>query len=140
MPPQQSSPKMIFVFLFCALLVLIDPTGGAAAEEPPFNVVRLVVGTDVQEREPIGVADVFPAGTQTVCCFLEARDVTQATEIEMVWYFGDEEVARVPLTIGAGPRWRTYSRKHVGDWQGNWKVYLQDATGQILGTVQFMIE
>ena len=140
MPPQLNSQQMIFVFLLCALLVLSTPIVGATAEEPPFNVARLVVGTDVQEREPIGVADVFPAGTQTVCCFLEARDITQVTEIEMVWYFGDEEVARVPLTIGAGPRWRTYTRKQVGDWQGNWKVYLQGAAGQILGTVQFVVE
>ena len=140
MPPQLNSQKMIFVFLLCALLVLSNPIVGATAEEPPFNVARLAVGTDVQEREPIGVADVFPAGTQTVYCFLEARDITQATEIEMVWYFGDEEVARVPLTIGAGPRWRTYTRKQVGDWQGNWKVYLQDAAGQILGTIQFVVE
>ena len=118
---------------------LPDRQGGGGSP-PPFNVARLVVGTDVQAREPIGVADVFPAGTQTVCCFLEARDITQVTEVEMVWFFGDEEVARVPLTLGAGARWRTYSRKQIGAHQGNWKVDLQDMAGQILGTVQFMVE
>lgn len=140
MPPQLNSQKMGFVFLLYIVMVLINPTGGAAAEEPPFNVARLVVGTDVQEREPVGVADVFPPGTPTVYCFLEARDIMQATEVAMVWFWGDVEVARVPLTIGAGSRWRTYSRKQIGDLQGNWKVYIQDATGQILGTVQFMVE
>ncbi len=140
MPPQPNAPKMIFVFLLCTSLVLINPTGGAAAEDPPFDVARLVVGTDVQAREPVGVADVFPAGMETVCCFLEARDIAQVTEVEMVWFFGDEEVARVPLTIGAGPRWRTYSRKQIGTRPGNWKVDLQDMAGQILGSVQFMVE
>ena len=140
MPPQLSSPKTLFVFLLGAAPLLIYPTGRAAAEAPPFNVARLVVGTDVQAREPIGVADVFPAGTQTVCCFLEAREITQVTEVEMVWFFGDEEVARVPLTLGAGARWRTYSRKQIGAHRGNWKVDLQDMAGQILGTVQFMVE
>jgi hypothetical protein len=99
-----------------------------------------VVGTDVQDREPLGVTDVFPVGTHTVYCFLEARDVSRPVKLQMVWYFGEEEVARVPLALGASPRWRTYASKKVGERRGNWKVYLQDENDQILGTVQFVVE
>ena len=140
MPIQLKSQKTIFATLLCAAVVSIALAQGAAAQAPPFDVARLVVGTDVQAREPVGVADVFPAGTQTVTCFLEARDISQVTEVEMVWFFADEEVARVPLTLGAGSRWRTYSRKQIGARQGNWKVDLQDMAGQLLGTVQFVVE
>ncbi len=113
---------------------------GAAAQDTPFSVARLVVGTDVQAREPVGVTDVFPTGTQSVVCFLEAQDIAQTTEVEMVWFFGDEEVARVPLSLGAGHRWRTFSRKQIGARQGNWKVDLQDTAGAVLGTVPFIVE
>jgi hypothetical protein len=113
---------------------------GVAAQDAPFSVERLVVSTDVQDREPVGISDVFPAGTETVFCFLEARDIRQPVKVQMVWYFGDEELARVPLALGASARWRTYASKQVGGRQGNWKVYLQDESDQILGTVQFVVE
>ena len=140
MPTQIKSQKTMFVMLLCAAMVAIALAQGAAAQAPPFTVARLVVGTDVQAREPVGVADVFPAGTQSVACFLEARDISEVTEVEMVWFFVDEEVARVPLTLGAGSRWRTYSRKQIGARPGDWKVDLQDMAGQLLGTVRFVVE
>lgn len=140
MPPHLNSQKMIGVFLFGALLALVNPSGKAAAQDPPLDVARLVVGTNVQAREPIGVANVFPAGTPTVYCFLEARNIMQATEVEMVWFWGDTEVARVPLTLGAGSRWRTHSRKQIGERPGNWRVDLLDVGGYSLGSVTFVVE
>ena len=88
----------------------------------------------------MGITDIFPAGTETVFCLVEARNISQPVNIQMVWYFGEEEVARVPLSRGAGPRWRTYASKKIGDRQGNWKVYLQDDADQTLGSVQFVAE
>ncbi len=123
-----------------AVLVLAVVTAGAVAQNAPFRVERLVVGTDVEQREPVGLADVFPAGTETVVCFLEARDISRPVEIQLIWYFGDQEVARVPLLLDAGPRWRTFASKKIGDRQGNWKVYLQDDADQVLGEVQFVVE
>ena len=132
--------RNLMILALSAALVLTVMVAGAAAQGAPFSVERLVVGTDVQEREPVGITDVFPAGTEIVFCFLEARDVSQPVSIQMVWYFGEEEVARVPLSLGAGSRWRTYASKKIGDRQGNWKVYLQDETDQTLGSVQFVVE
>lgn len=123
-----------------AVLVLAGVTAGALAQNAPFSVERLVVGTDIEQREPVGITDVFPAGTETVFCFLEARDITRSVAVQLVWYFGDEEVARVPLSLNAGPRWRTFASKKVGDRRGNWKVYLQDDADQVLGSVQFVVE
>ena len=130
----------LFTAILTAALVLTLMSGGAAAQGAPFSVERFVVGTDVQDREPVGITDVFPAGTETVYCFLEARNISQSVEVQVVWYFGDEEVARVPLSLGAGSRWRTYASKKIGERQGNWKVYLQDDAEQVLGSVQFVVE
>ncbi len=126
--------------ILSAALVLTLMAGGAAAQGAPFSVARFVVGTDIQDREPVGMTDVFPVGTETVYCFLEARNISEPVEVQMVWYFGEEEVARVPLSLGAGPRWRTYASKKIGDRRGNWKVYLQDDADQVLGSVQFVVE
>ena len=130
----------LMIVLLSAALVLTGMIAGAAAQGAPFTIERLVVGADVQEREPVGITDIFPAGTETVFCFVEARNISQPVNIQMVWYFGEEEVARVPLSLGAGPRWRTYASKKIGDRQGNWKVYLQDDADQTLGSVQFVAE
>ena len=138
-----SSPetrRLLLTVGLSAVLVLTLLAAGAAAQNAPFSVERLVVGTDVDQREPVGVTDVFPTGTETVFCFLEARNITRPVEVQMVWYFGDAEVARVPLSMGAGPRWRTFASKKIGDRQGNWKVYLQDDADQVLGSVQFVVE
>lgn len=112
----------------------------ALSQADAFTVARLVACEDVQNRMPVNVAEVFPAGTQTVFCFLEARDILQTTEVKMVWYHEEEELAQVPLTIGQGPRWRTYSSKQTLDRKGNWKVYLVDSSGNTLAAVQFVIE
>ena len=132
--------RHIVTAILSTVLVLTFMAGGAAAQGAPFSVARFVVGTDIQDREPVGMTDVFPAGTETVFCFLEARDISQPVKVQVVWYFGEEEVARVPLSLGAGPRWRTYASKKIGDRQGNWKVYLQDDADQTLGSVQFVVE
>jgi hypothetical protein len=122
----------------CLLLVGIPMA--ATAQSAAFTVARLVTCEDVQDRAPVNVTEVFPAGTETVFCFLEARDIAQPTEVKMVWYHGEQEMAQVPLTIGQGPRWRTYTSKKTMGMKGNWKVYLVDLTDNTLASVQFVIE
>jgi len=114
--------------------------GPAAAQETNFQVAQFVVCSGVQNHAPVNVMDVFPAGTERVFCFLDARDVRQDTQVQIVWYHQDEELARVTLPLGQGERWRTYSSKLVNGLTGNWKVYLQDQSGAILSEVQFAVQ
>ncbi|MGD9330518.1 MAG: DUF2914 domain-containing protein [Desulfobacterales bacterium] len=122
------------------LLLLILAPLSVMAQSSPFTVARLVVCEDVQDRSPVNVTDVFPAGTDTVFCFLEAQEIQADTQVQIVWYFEEQEVARVPLAIGQGPRWRTYSSKETMGQKGNWKVYLLDDADNILASVQFALE
>ena len=140
MPFSPVTRRTLFTVALSAMLVLAVGTAGAWAQNALFSIERLVVGTDVAQREPVGVTDLFPAGTETVFCFLEARNISRPIEVQLVWYFGDEEVARVPLALDAGPRWRTYARKKIGDRRGKWKVDLQDDADQVLGSVPFVVE
>lgn len=121
-------------------LLLACIPGVVSAQSAAFTVARLVACEDVQDRSPVDVREIFPAGTETVFCFLEARDIVQPTEVKMVWYYEEQEVAQVPLTIGQGPRWRTYSSKKTQGMKGNWKVYLVDIADNTLASVQFVLE
>jgi hypothetical protein len=51
------------------LLLLAGLPMTAMAQSNPFSVARLVVCENVQNRSPVNVTDVFPAGTETVFCF-----------------------------------------------------------------------
>lgn len=123
-----------------AMVLLGGLPSAAQSTTSPFEVARLVVCANVQNRTPVDVRDVFPADTATVFCFLDARDIQQTTTVSMVWYHEDAELARVPLRVGQGPRWRTYSSKETMGRKGNWKVYLLDSAGNTLASVQFVIE
>ena len=127
--------ECIFVMLLLGAMPMM-----AMAQAAPFSVARLVVCESVQNRSPVNITDRFPAGTETVYCFLEARDIPEATDVKMVWYHEEQEVARVPLTIGQGNRWRTYTSKKTMDMKGNWKVYLLDSADNSLASVQFVLE
>ncbi len=122
------------------LLLLAGIPTVAPCQSTAFTVARLVTCEAVRDRTPVNVTEVFPAGTETVYCFLEARDIAQPTDVKMVWYHGDQEVAQVPLAIGQGLRWRTYASKEMMGMKGNWKVYLVDAADNTLASVQFVLE
>jgi len=134
------SPARRGVVLGGVLMLLAGLPMAAMSQSSPFTVARLVVCESVQNRSPVNVTDVFPAGTETVFCFLEARDIQETTEVNMVWYHEEQEVARVPLSIGQGARWRTYTSKKTMDQKGNWKVYLLDSADNTLASVQFVLE
>jgi hypothetical protein len=122
------------------LLLLAALPITAVAQDAPFTVARLVVCESIQDRAPVNIAERFPVATETVYCFLEARDIAEPTDVKMVWYHEEQEVAQVPLTIGQGSRWRTYSSKKTMALMGNWKVYLLDSGDNTLASVQFVLE
>jgi len=134
------SPMRSGVVLGLVLMLLAGLPMAAMSQASSFSVARLVVCENVQNRSPVNVMEVFPAGTQMVFCFLEARDIPEATEVNMVWYLEEQEVARVPLSIGQGERWRTYTSKKTMGQKGNWKVYLLDSADNTIASVQFVLE
>ena len=136
----RSCPAHRWLVLLCAILLLGSLTTVALAQSNSLTVAQLVVCEKVENRSPVNVTDIFPAGTEMVYCFLEAREITEDTEVKIVWYHEDQELARVPLAIGQGSRWRTYSSKKTGGQSGNWKVYLLDSADNTLATVQFVLE
>ena len=112
----------------------------APKETIPFTIVRLVVGTGIEDREPVGVAESFPASTERVSCFLEAADIVNDIEVSFVWYNGQSELLKFNLPLQKGPRWRTSAFKNLYGQKGDWKVEIRDAEGKLLKDVKFKVE
>jgi len=113
---------------------------GAAKGEAAFAVKRLVVGTGVENGEPVGVAETFPASTEKVYCFLEATDIAKDTEVSFAWFSGDKELSKFSVSLKEGPRWRTYAYKNLREMKGDWKVEVRDSEGKVVKDAKFKVE
>jgi len=113
---------------------------GATKETVPFTIKRLVVGTGVENLEPVGVAETFPASTEKVYCFLEATDISKDMEVSFVWFNGDKEMSKFSVPLKMGPRWRTHANKNLRELKGDWKVEIRDSDGKVVKDVKFKVE
>ena len=111
-----------------------------AKEGTSLTIARLVVGTGVENSEPAGAAETFPASTGQVYCFLEATNIPKDTEVSFVWSYGDKEMLKTTLPLKAGPKWRTYANKNLRGLKGDWKVEIKDSEGKVLKEVKFKVE
>jgi hypothetical protein len=139
---------LILVLMLIAVCGIILPVYGqeksqqepAAKETAPFAIKRLVIGTGVENGEPVGAAETFPASTEKVYCFLEATDITKDTEISFVWFNGDKEMTKFNVPLKMGPRWRTYAYKNLRELKGDWKVEIRDPEGKVVKDFKFKVE
>jgi len=105
-----------------------------------FSIVRVVVGTGVANKEPVGVAETFPASTKKVYCFLQASDIAKDTEVSLVWFHDQDEKLKTMLPLKMGKRWRTYANKNLRGLKGDWKIEIKDAGGNLLKEIKFKVE
>jgi len=139
--------KSYKIMTLILLVVLIVWTlSSAYGQEKPkqeqvgMTIARLVVGTGVEKGEPVGIAEKFPATTEKVHCFLEAKDIPKDTEISFVWIHGQKELLKTTLPLKMGSKWRTYAHKNLRGLKGDWKVEIKDANGNHIKDVQFKVE
>ena len=129
------------VAISVAVLLFAVAVGVAsAAGDAPFDVKRLAVCEAVENREPVGISDTFSPDTAKVYVFLEAANIAADTEIDFVWFHGENEMLRVPLMVRQGSRWRTYANKNLYELAGTWRVEIQDKENNVIGSVQFEVK
>jgi len=116
------------------------PVAAQQAEAAPtIEVEKAVVAAAVEDREPIGVADAFPATVGEVVFYTTLTGEFGPTTVEHVWLREGEEKARVSLDV-KGPRFRTWSTKKIpAEWAGAWTVRLLDPAGNELASVDFTV-
>ena len=113
---------------------------GTSKEAKAFAIARAVVGTGVENREPVGVAEKFPASAEKVYCFLEATNIAQDLEVSLVWLHNGNEMMKFNLPLKTGAKWRTWAFKNLRGLKGDWKVEIKDASGNLIKDVKFKVE
>ncbi len=138
----KKSLTLLLVFALAVSLGLVFSLSGQekAKETGLFTIARAVVGTGVENGEPVGAAEAFPASTEKVYCFVEATNITKDTEISFIWFYGDKEMLKFNLPLKAGSKWRTFANKNLRGMKGDWKVEIKDADGKLSKDVKFKVE
>jgi len=134
---------LILLMSFALVGALAHPALGQEkpkAEAKEMALARAVVGTGVDNLEPVGAAGTFPAATEKVFCFIEANNIPKDMELSFVWSLGGKEVRKINLPVKAGPKWRTWAHKNVAGQKGDWKVEIKDGEGKVLKEVKFKVE
>ena len=140
---------VVFMFIFAGMVlfgVTLVAHGQEKAEQngpkeaAGFTISGAVVGTGVENKEPVGVAETFPGTTEKVYCFLDATDISKDTDVSFVWFHGQGEKLKTTLPLKEGKRWRTRADKNLGGLKGDWKVEIRDAGGKLLREVKFKVE
>lgn len=128
-------------------LMAINPAFGQQApakQEAPkaagLTIERMVVGTGIENKEPVGASDKFPATTEKVFCFIEAKNINEDTTITVVWSHEGKEILKYDLKLQKSSRWRTNANKNLNGMKGNWKVEVKDANGNTLKSAEFKVE
>jgi hypothetical protein len=118
---------------------LVFSLAATVAAADGLSVEDAAICENVVDREPTDVGTSFPVSVGKLYCFTKIVGAEEPTEVTHVWYFGDQERARVSLAVRAA-NWRTYSSKVLQEHEiGNWRVEILDADGAILQTVDFEI-
>jgi hypothetical protein len=119
------------------MLSLFVPSSNYAQQSADLNVATAVISKNIVDRQPVEAGNSFSVSVGRLYCYSKITNVQNATQIFHVWYFGDNERARVALNIGP-PSWRTYSSKIIqGHETGKWHVKILDASNKLLEDVGF---
>lgn len=105
---------------------------------PPAPEVELAIGYKIRGRdlEAIDADNPFLAG-ETVVAWSAVSGLPSGF-IEHIWFKGEEEIARHYLPVGAGRRWRTWTRHQVE--AGAYTIQVRAPDGQLLKEVRFEVE
>lgn len=122
---------------FAALAVAQEPAGNPAMR---MNVITAEIrfATDIEEREPEGVATRFSADQNQIVGWTRIMGARQPIQIVHVWKHGGEEVARVPLDVTSSS-FRTWSRKTLRGMTGEWSLEVLGPNGIVIGSKAFAV-
>ena len=123
--------------LTLAILLSGLVTAGLVAQQQMVDA-QIVIALSVADREPVGAGEEFPSDVGQLAAWTRVAGAANTT-IEHVWrQQGNENV--IPLSIGQGPQWRTWSRKTIlSDWTGQWTFEVRDADGNVIATTTFTV-
>ena len=116
-----------------------EKTPAVAEQQPELVLEEIQICTAVEDRQPSGVGTVFPDDLDKIYCFTKIGGAEDATYVYHVWYFENNEIARVILPVKA-ISWRTWSSKKLHMLLGKGHVEIVSESGAILGKAEFEIQ
>jgi len=103
-------------------------------------VVDGTITSAIENQLPVDKIDSYRADFGKLYCFTRIVGAQGDTEVTHVWYYQDNELARVKLSVRSAD-WRTYSSKRfLPQWAGQWKVVVLDAGGNEIAIIPFSLE
>lgn len=124
--------KIFLLMIVCAVAFSVQ-----AAE---IQVVDVTITSAIENRVPVDSVEVYPADYGKLFCFTRIVGATQETQVTHVWFYEDQEMARVTLPVQSAD-WRTFSSKRfLPQWIGQWSVVVEDEQGVSLAEVTFRLE
>jgi hypothetical protein len=130
--------KMRSLIVACTLLAIASFSG--AEEYDALKIEDMAFCTGVDSWAPVGAARTFPETVGRVYCFTRVTGAADHTAVTHVWYYADEEKARVTLPVKSRS-WRTWSSKLILEsWTGRWRVDVLTEDGKLLRSSEFLVE
>ena len=124
--------------LIVAAVLIAATVGSATVQEDGLTVEKMIFCTGIEDRLPVGESTQFFESVERIYCYTRINGATDTLLVTHVWFFGDEEKARVPLTIKSAS-WRTWSSKKMLDvWAGVWRVDILGPDGEVLLSREFV--
>ena len=127
--------KKLFGLLF--VMVALSVSYVQAAD---LRVAEGTITTAIEDQMPVDRIDSYRADFGKLYCYTRIVGAQGDTEVTHVWYYQDNELARVTLSVRSAD-WRTYSSKRfLPQWAGQWKVVVLDADENEIATIPFSLE
>lgn len=120
------------------LICLVLSVSFASAAD--LQVAAGQITTAIEKQMPVDRIESYPADYGKLYCFTRVVGADQNTKVTHVWYYQENEMARVDLAVKSAD-WRTYSSKRfLPQWVGQWHVRVLDESGQEIASIPFVLE
>ena len=124
--------------LLVLLIIAVVSVPFAYAEE--LRVADGIITSAIENQMPVDQIETYRADFGKLYCFTKIVGASKDTEITHVWYFKDDELARVTLPVRSAD-WRTYSSKRfLPQWVGQWRVVILDGEENEIAAIPFLLE
>jgi hypothetical protein len=124
--------KLFLFVIFCTVAFSVQASD--------LQVVDVSITSAIENRMPVDSLEVYPADYGKLYCFTRIVGAARETQVTHVWFYEDQEMARVTLPVQSAD-WRTFSSKRfLPQWIGQWSVVIEDEQGSSLAKVMFRLE
>jgi hypothetical protein len=112
-----------------------------APERSRLSVLEVATCLNVESRIPEGISSHFSTDSGAVWAYVKVNNPGEKSHITMVWKRDNQVRAKMRLPVGTSPRWRTWSRMRIRQYDvGEWTVEVRDDNDLLLKEILFDVK